>query len=823
MTKNKRLNKLPLYILSTSLIMSSVFIATSCGDANNTNGETDNIKELLNQEISRIDQLNNENLILRQSAFTQDDINKINENNFFQYLSEWNLVIATNDEEYSYEIIDFNKSNNIFSFKIKITSKQNPSLSLNSKEFEIPYENISVSLNDEISRFNSMKLSLIRNSFTNEEIDSINENNFNEYIKNWNDITTNEKFMYQIFNFDKSNNLFKFKIKITYKTNSNISNETKEFQIKYTIQIDENQLLVDEIHRIDNLTLTLIRSSFTQNDLDQINLNNFSDYISNWDEVSLNKNKYNYEITNFYIANNSFNFRIYVILKNDKNINDQTELFSLSYEIIPDPNELLLSETNRINDAITLSLIKNYFTNDEINKINQNNFNNYLANWNLILANSNDFNYEIINFDKSNNAFNFNIKISIKGNSSYASQSKTINLPYVINNDTSKIFDYTPHLSAQLPEIHINFDTPLDQLKDVLPDWTDKIEYHGWNTFPYHNATVSVNDPNGEYESSTNLTAQVKVRGNTTAFYYKRPFKIKFDKKTSMLGLNNNNKFKDWVLLASWCDPSMLRDSLGLYLGQMLYKNVGLYVSDFRYVDLYINNEYWGMYLLCEQNEVNNNRVNIPKTELNSPDVNIAYLLEMDAYAPNENPNEVFWLNYNNEAPLSPFDDPSQNLFQGLGVYEYVIKSKIYSTSQRDFIGKYLENIYRICYKAIKEKECYEFTEDKRSIVKSTTLTNPYDAVSKVVDIDSYVAVLILQEIICDYDVSNSSFYLSIDLSPTGDGKLHFQAPWDFDHSFGIHYSFWQGELNDTIDPKKLYAVNQSNPWLTLLYNSEEL
>ena len=48
----------------------------------------------------------------------------------------------------------------------------------------------------------------------------------------------------------------------------------------------------------------------------------------------------------------------------------------------------------------------------------------------------------------------------------------------------------------------------------------------------------------------------------------------------------------------------ILRNNLSLYLGQILYKNIGLYGSDFVNVEVYINNEYWVVYSLCEQNEI---------------------------------------------------------------------------------------------------------------------------------------------------------------------------------------------------------------------------
>lgn len=98
---------------------------------------------------------------------------------------------------------------------------------------------------------------------------------------------------------------------------------------------------------------------------------------------------------------------------------------------------------------------------------------------------------------------------------------------------------------------------------------------------------------------------QIKGRGNATWNYEKKPYNIKFDSKTSVLGMD---KAKKWSMLASYVDPSIVRNPLAWYLADEL----GLfYGSDYRIVDLYINGEYMGNYIICESVEVGKNRVNI--------------------------------------------------------------------------------------------------------------------------------------------------------------------------------------------------------------------
>ena len=87
----------------------------------------------------------------------------------------------------------------------------------------------------------------------------------------------------------------------------------------------------------------------------------------------------------------------------------------------------------------------------------------------------------------------------------------------------------------------------------------------------YKECTISVLNAN-----STKLIdqakAEVKVRGNWTTNYPKKGLRIKFDKnhKQNILGLNDGEKFRNWVLLASYKDWSFSRDITGHTLGKLI-------------------------------------------------------------------------------------------------------------------------------------------------------------------------------------------------------------------------------------------------------------
>ncbi len=134
---------------------------------------------------------------------------------------------------------------------------------------------------------------------------------------------------------------------------------------------------------------------------------------------------------------------------------------------------------------------------------------------------------------------------------------------------------------------------------------------------------------NGVVPSLAETSMRIKGRGNSTWSWPKKPYKIKFDSKVSMAGFPAD---KEWVLLANYIDPGMLRNATAFKIGEIL----GMEWSNRScLVDLYLNNEYQGCYLLCEQVKIAKNRVNITDlkdSDIEEPNVTGGYLLELDTY-----------------------------------------------------------------------------------------------------------------------------------------------------------------------------------------------
>lgn len=310
-------------------------------------------------------------------------------------------------------------------------------------------------------------------------------------------------------------------------------------------------------------------------------------------------------------------------------------------------------------------------------------------------------------------------------------------------------------------------------------------------------------------------SAGIKVRGNSSAYYgdvsqilaNKVPYRIKFDKKTNMLGLNNGAECKSWVLLKS--DWDLIRNDIAFRFGRTIMGDSN-FCSDGQLVHLYVNEEFQGVYELCEQCQINPNRVDISEPAEGYTDTDIGYYLELDNYATSDEDNHYISMDYEN-ATVTDINGETRQFVPA----EYSIKNDLYSQNQIDFIDKYLNNLFKIVYEACENGKYYKFDE-KYDLVDSD-VTTAEEAVSNVMDIDSVRDMYILYEIVHDYDCGEGSFYMCVDLSKDSKcPKLKFTSPWDFNWAYNDSTEkYYAGAFTD----KNFVAKNgdRSNPWFIIL------
>ena len=124
----------------------------------------------------------------------------------------------------------------------------------------------------------------------------------------------------------------------------------------------------------------------------------------------------------------------------------------------------------------------------------------------------------------------------------------------------------------------------------------------------------------------------IEVRGSSSQTFPKKSFGFEtwdsagVEIDTAILGFP---KESDWILNANYTDKSFLRNVTSYHL----FNQMGRYASRTKYVEVFINNVYAGLYVFMEKVKRDNNRVDISKlTPLDTSAVDITggYILKVD-------------------------------------------------------------------------------------------------------------------------------------------------------------------------------------------------
>ena len=100
-----------------------------------------------------------------------------------------------------------------------------------------------------------------------------------------------------------------------------------------------------------------------------------------------------------------------------------------------------------------------------------------------------------------------------------------------------------------------------------------------------------------------------RIRGSTNARRPKRSFVIRTPDGSNVQMLDMHPA-EDWVLLSNFTDKTLMRN----YIAQELSREMGaVFAPRFRFVDLVLNGEYMGTYMLGERIKIDRGRLDLPK------------------------------------------------------------------------------------------------------------------------------------------------------------------------------------------------------------------
>ena len=293
---------------------------------------------------------------------------------------------------------------------------------------------------------------------------------------------------------------------------------------------------------------------------------------------------------------------------------------------------------------------------------------------------------------------------------------------------TLTMSDETVHtvvvMQSRLPSVHITLNGVT--LRQVHAD--KNVKYKG--------NSISIMDPSGQYDLNVENGVEFKGRGNSTwSFFDKKAYQIKFGDKHSLLGMG---KAKTWILLANAADETLMRNMLSLDLARQL--DMG-FVTDFEYVDLWIDGEYRGNFMLGEKVEVGSSRL-----ELEDP---YGTLFEQDTSFYYE---EDYW--FLNKLMMKYFTVKDTNVDDSDAAQVQTVIDSFQSSF--DKLMRYL------------------YTTPSAEVTLSE--------LEKMIDVDSFAKYCLINEYCGNAEAVASSFYSYKDGL---DDVIHLGPVWDFDCSMG--------------------------------------
>ena len=262
----------------------------------------------------------------------------------------------------------------------------------------------------------------------------------------------------------------------------------------------------------------------------------------------------------------------------------------------------------------------------------------------------------------------------------------------------------------------------------------------------------------GELNYSTEA-ASLKGRGNTTwELFEKKPYQLKLDTAADLLGMGAGKK---WILLANAFDETNLRNKLVYDIAR---ENEFVYAPECEFVDLYLNGEYRGLYLLAERVEFGEERLNVEADE--------KYMCNLELAVRWDSLDNAFLTNLGRAVEIREPDEPSENDYDRISEIVQAMENLILDSDANQ-------------------------------------------SLSEIIDIDSWVYKYLFDEIMENGDADIASSYLYY-----ADGKIYAGPLWDYDNTLGVST---RNQNPCTFLARSGYTyVNHGTPYYDALYEREE-
>ena len=277
----------------------------------------------------------------------------------------------------------------------------------------------------------------------------------------------------------------------------------------------------------------------------------------------------------------------------------------------------------------------------------------------------------------------------------------------------------------------------------------------------------------------------IELRGSSSQLYPKKAYSIETrdangeDLDVSLLGLPAES---DWVLYAPFSDKTLIRNAFVYDMA----RDMGHYASRHRFVELYLNDSYEGVYVLFEKIKRGKNRVAIDKV---NDEGEGGYLLELEST-----------YHYEHSAYFVSKYEADKAFF-----FKYPKPDKL-SETQKNHMQTYLDGFEAALY--------------------GDDFKNPEKGYAPFIDQASFIDYILISEVFKNRDFFRRSAFLYKDK----EGILHLGPVWDFNISLGNDESaigseegfllrergFWGGRLLEDAAFKEAFITRYQDLRQTL-------
>ena len=307
--------------------------------------------------------------------------------------------------------------------------------------------------------------------------------------------------------------------------------------------------------------------------------------------------------------------------------------------------------------------------------------------------------------------------------------------------------------SSNLPIVIINTQDAINA--DEKVPGTMKIINNG--TGQENRVTDTANDFNGHIG--------IKWRGESSLNFNQKKYTIETrdddgnDLAVSLLGMPEE---ADWVLLAPYNDVSMVRDVFAFHL----WNEMGHWGPRTQMCEVVVNNEYMGVYALCESIKRDKNRVDINKLkpeDIEGRDVTGGYIVRIDAY----------------DADDVTFQSKVKGIqkqwgWGGMQTTEAPITWTIYYPKKKDLQP---------------EQKAYiqQYVDETELAIQAENFADPQKGYAQYIDVASFIDYFIHTELSLNADGFKRSayYYKEKDKKDGTRGKLFAGPVWDFNLAYG--------------------------------------